>query len=135
VRSGACLLLAACVSCSANGPARGNPAYERALAALCSAREEAARDPVAARATFFDRAHDPLHTLARQVGDGDRAQAGRLLRAKTAVEANLERRRTASSLLPDFDHLIRVTREALREVGEPAPPCPSRAAASPGRPS
>lgn len=57
--------------------------------ALCEAKDEARRDPDAARTIFFDRAHGPLHEIAA-AEEVHRSSAGRVLEAKQAVEADLE---------------------------------------------
>ena len=88
-----------------------------AHASLCLA----ATRPDSARALFFDRAHEALHTVARAVEDVDRAQAAELLQAKEKVESELDARP------PDLpDHLSRladVYRTSLGRLAIEAPPC------------
>jgi len=92
-----------------------------AHAALCGAKASAASEPGAARTAFFDRAHDRLHTVARALGDVDRARAAELLEAKEKVESGLDRR--ATTLAGDIGRLADVYRSALGQLAVPAPPC------------
>lgn len=56
--------------------------------ALCDSETALAESDVArAGALFADRAHQPLHELAAEVGIDDRSAAARLLEAKQVVEA------------------------------------------------
>ncbi|MGH3371843.1 MAG: hypothetical protein ACRDPR_17770 [Nocardioidaceae bacterium] len=94
---------------------------QRIIDALCLARD--AGDALQARTIFFDRAHEPLHQLAADVGDDDRGTEGRLLEAKQRVEADL-----TSDVSPDLvDHLdvlITTTAAAIEADGDPRPdPC------------
>lgn len=76
-----------------------------AVGALCEAREQAlGGNQPAARATFFDRSHDPMHTLARALEDVDRADAARLLEAKEQVEGDFD-----DPAVPDGDLVAHVT--------------------------
>lgn len=87
-----------------------------AHAGLC----EAAAQPGEARALFFDRSHEPLHTVARALEDLDRAQAAQLLEAKERVESELGARQA------DRDRLLRladVYRASLGRLAITAPPC------------
>ena len=85
--------------------------------ALC----EAANRPASARALFFDRAHDSLHTVAGAVEEIDRAQAGELLQAKEKVEGEIA---AAPEGLPDdLLHLAEVYRASLGRLAIEAPPC------------
>ncbi len=88
-----------------------------AHAALC----EAAIRPVSARALFFDRAHESLHTVARAVEDVDRAQAAELLQAKEKVESELAA--APVSLPDDLLRLAEVYRASLGRLAIEAPPC------------
>ena len=88
-----------------------------AHAGLC----EAAASPATARALFFDRSHEALHTVARGVEDVDRAQAGALLQAKEKVESELDSR--PASLSDDLRRLADVYRAALGRLAIEAPPC------------
>lgn len=85
--------------------------------ALC----EAAFSPTEARALFFDRSHDALHTVARGMGDVDRAQAGDLLQAKEKVESELD---IEARILPNLLlRLADVYRASLGRLAIEAPPC------------
>jgi len=90
--------------------------------ALCEAQEAAPRDPEQARIAFFDRAHDPLHDIAAAAQEVDRSSAARLLEAKQAVEADLERMR-GPDLAPDLGRLVAATRAALMELSVSVPGC------------
>jgi len=92
-----------------------------AEAGLCAARASAATDPSAARADFFDRSHDALHTVARGLEDVDRAQAAGLLEAKERVETGLDNR--SPTLTDDIAHLADVYRSGLGRLAISSPPC------------
>ena len=91
---------------------------------LCDLRASAAAaDAGAVRVQFFDRAHEPLHRLARQLDDGHRGQAARLLEAKQVVESQLTQGR-APDPVEDLDPLIAETGEGLALLGaDIAPSC------------
>lgn len=73
-----------------------------------------------AKVAFLDRAHEPIHDLARRASDaGHRAEAARLLEAKNVVESS-----TTGPDAADAERLVSATRDALRALGEPAAPCP-----------
>ena len=62
------------------GLVQGKTPSQLASAGLCAAKAAAASDPEKARATFYDRSHSALHTVARGLEPVDRAlaaQAGR----------------------------------------------------------
>ena len=88
-----------------------------ALAGLC----EAAESPATARALFFDRSHEALHTVARGVEEVDRAQAGALLQAKEKVESELDAR--PANLPDDLRRLAASYRASLGRLAIEAPPC------------
>ncbi len=88
-----------------------------AHAALC----QGAAAPDAARRLFFDRAHEPLHTVARALEDVDRAQAAQLLQAKERVESELPNR--PPTLSENLRRLAGVYRDGLGRLAITAPPC------------
>ena len=88
-----------------------------AHAGLC----EAAASPATARALFFDRSHEALHTVARGLEEVDRAQAAALLQAKEKVESELDAR--PPSLPGDLLTLADVYRASLGRLAIEAPPC------------
>jgi hypothetical protein len=88
-----------------------------AHAGLC----EAASRPATARALFYDRSHEALHTVARGVEDVDRAQAAALLEAKEKVEAELDN--PPPTLVADLLTLADVYRTSLGRLAITAPPC------------
>jgi hypothetical protein len=113
-------------ACSEGGPplarAEGEQPQE-ALVALCEALAEVSRDPAAAAAIFYDRAHARLHDLARAVAKADRVGAARLLEAKQAVESDLDGATPRRALDKDLDMLIAATRRALEVTSGAAPRC------------
>ena len=107
---------------SVKGEGEGDP-YHRAHAAVCTARQSAARgDRIGARDRFFAEAHQQLHELAATTARTDRPAAARLLEAKEAVETALEH---ASPTIPqDLGRLADTMRAALTATGREAPaPC------------
>lgn len=92
----------------------------RLLTALC----DAVAAPPAEAARIFDRdAHRPLHELAEGTAEHDRRVAGRLLRAKNAVEAAAAQ--PDEELHRHLAELVAATRDALVALGSPAPACPT----------
>ncbi|MGH9242945.1 MAG: hypothetical protein ACRD29_01230 [Acidimicrobiales bacterium] len=91
---------------------------QRVIDALCMAPD--AGDALQARTIFFDRAHEPLHQLAADVGDDDRGIEGRLLEAKQRVEADLTSD-VSPNLAADMDGLISATADAIEANGDPRP--------------
>ncbi len=94
-----------------------------ALQGLCLARSQAQGDSNPVRATFYDRSHEALHTIARELEASDRSLAARLLEAKEAVEADVNAQPPAPALATDLDHLIDVTRQGLSRLSVPAGLC------------
>lgn len=95
-----------------------------AAAGLCTARHQAgAGDVNTARATFYDRSHDALHTLARALEPADRALAARLLEAKQRVESDLAGGTPPTDLAADLDRLSEVTGAGLVRLSIDPPPC------------
>ncbi len=82
---------------------------------------EAATNTDQARALFFDRAHDALHTVARALQDVDRAQAATLLVAKERVESELTA--PPPTLSDDLLRLADVYRVGLGRLAITAPAC------------
>jgi hypothetical protein len=81
---------------------------------LCSARALAGKGDVPAATARFQDVHSDLHALASSLSDSDRAAAGRVLRAKQEVEADLAASAPSSDLAADLDTLARVVAEAQR---------------------
>lgn len=94
-----------------------------AAAGLCLATSQAASDPSAARATFFDRSHQTIHTIARALETADRAMAARLLEAKQAVEADFTAGTSPPKLQDDLARLADTTRMALDRLNVGVRPC------------
>jgi hypothetical protein len=88
-----------------------------AHAGLC----EAATQLDMARALFFDRSHEALHTVARALEPVDRAQAATLLEAKQKVESELTT--PPATLRDDLLRLADVYRTGLGRLAISAPPC------------
>ncbi len=107
-------LLMACVACGEDRPT--DPRVD-AHRALC----EAAARPDQARQLFFDRSHDALHTVARDLEAVDRAQAAELLQAKERVESGLGS--PGPALPDDLSRLANVYRASLGRLAIEAPPC------------
>ena len=111
---------AGCASSSATDGSGDDPAP--ALVAVCDAAD--ADDPSAAEAAF-GRAHDGLHTLARELQDLDRRDAAAdLLEAKQRVEAAFAADTVPDDLSDRIATLVDATAAALTETGRPRTPCP-----------
>ena len=101
--------------------------YAPAHESLCECLREA-RDgqPAASQRVFFDAVHEPLHRLAAESAERDRAAAARLLEAKQAVERDFAQ--GSPNLEGDLAVLSAATRAAIAAAGGPAPrPCPPEA--------
>lgn len=94
-----------------------------AVDGLCLARGQVAGDPAAVRGTFYDRSHDALHTIARQLEAVDRSLAARLLEAMQAVEADVSSQSPAASSAADFGRLIDVADQGLARLSVPVGTC------------
>ncbi|MGH9245357.1 MAG: hypothetical protein ACRD29_13770 [Acidimicrobiales bacterium] len=94
------------------------------VAGLCRARRQASTDTEEARATFFDTAHDALHTLARELGSVDRGAAADVPQAKQRVEADLTSADPA--LQPDLDALVEATVTGFAALGMTVAGCEDR---------
>ncbi|HEX2117657.1 MAG TPA: hypothetical protein VHF91_00610 [Acidimicrobiales bacterium] len=125
---GVVALLLAAVACGGSGD--GNPdtvtvdGQPVAVAPLVDAHAglcEAADRIAEARALFFDRSHEALHTVARALEDVDRTQAAHLLQAKERVESELAA--PGPSLSGDLSRLADVYRASLGRLAIDAPPC------------
>jgi hypothetical protein len=118
----AVVLLLAAAGCGGNGDAgsasTGDGPYGGLYQGLCRARAEASQ-PDTARATFFDRVHQPLHELAAEAAGHDRAAAARLLEAKQAVEGGFAG--DPGLLGAELDRLVEATREAIAASGRRTP--------------
>jgi len=101
----------------------GVPPLVVAVQGLCLARSQADADAKSVRGTFYDRSHEPLHTLARTLETIDRGLSARLLEAKEAVEADVNAQPLPATLAADLDHLIDVTGQVLERLAVPAIPC------------
>jgi hypothetical protein len=111
-------LFAACGDGEEGASDRG---YDRMEQGLGLARERArTADPEGARRAFFDRAHDPLHRLAAEAAERDRASAGQLLEAKQSVERSLAG--GSPTLAEDLDRLLAAAADARRVTAGEARP-------------
>ena len=128
----AVVLALALVGCSDDGSGAPAPTtlailpagqVEEAVAGLCQARAEADTDVNAARTTFYDRSHEPLHGIARALEPVDRPLVTGLLEAKVAVETDLGARTPAPTLTADLDRLLELTRASLARLSVASPPC------------
>ena len=124
------MLLALLAACGGSGDDNGRPetitvdgqpvavaSLVDAHAALC----EAVAQPEQARALFFDRSHDALHTVARALDGVDRAMAAQLLEAKETVESELGASRPARP--DDLRRLAEIYRTALGRLAITPAPC------------
>lgn len=108
-----------------------SPRYAQTLIPdLCAMRDTVAapgRDASPARTMFFDRVHEPLHELARDLSTEDRTQAARLLEAKQVVESLLSRG-SEPEASRDVDPLIAETIRGLMSLDPSTPAgCPGSA--------
>lgn len=96
-----------------------------AATALCDAHGQAvAGDFAKARATFLDRSHEPIHTIARALEAVDRSTEARLLEAKQRVEADVEGLVASSAgLADDLATLAQTAHSGLDRLGIATPPC------------
>lgn len=120
----AVLMLAAACSGGDGGPTitvAGRPVAVAPLVDAHAALCEGAAEPAAARRLFFDRAHEPLHTVAAALEDVDRAQAAELLQAKERVESGLAD--PPAGLADDLRRLAGAYRDGLGRLAITAPPC------------
>lgn len=114
------VLAVAAVAATRDDPAPPSP-YADAHAGLCDSRRLAGNgDADGARRAFFDRSHAPLHRLAADAGESDRAAAARLLEAKNAVERDFGG--GPANLQSDLDRLLATTRSAIDVTGAAEPP-------------
>jgi len=104
------------------GASNPDDPYRSAASGLCEASTKADKGDVdGAGKEFYDTAHQPLHDLAAEVSDVDRAVAARLLEAKEAVESSLEG--DQSELGDSFHSLIAAADQALTATGHSQTPC------------
>jgi hypothetical protein len=99
------------------------PTMTAAVRGLCTARTQAETDVKSVRATFYDRSHEALHTIARVLEPVDRPLAARLLEAKAAVEADVNAQPLRPTVAADLDRLVDVTVQALARLSVTAPRC------------
>lgn len=108
-------LAMAAVSCA--GPSQtSQPASSSLLevaVGLCTAAEA---PDVTSAINSFGEVHLPLHGLADETAQVDRAVAGRLLRAKQQVEAEIDGAPDAARLRPLLEELAAATAAALRTL-------------------
>ncbi len=118
------LLLAACGASSATAAGDGGP--PALLYSLCAAEALVADgDVAAADRRFLNDAHEPLHELADELTETDRAAAARLLQAKEAVEAGLADEPPPDDLRARFDALLTAARDGLAVDGVNVEGCPT----------
>jgi hypothetical protein len=94
----------------------GDDPYLAAGSGLCEAAMKAEiGDAAGAETVFYDTVHQPLHDLAAEVSEANRAVAARLLEAKEAVESALD---TGQPDTADaWQTLVVATDEALVATG------------------
>ena len=107
------ILIASCAG-------RRDTTWDATYRGVCATAEAAAADRTdAARRAFANEAHAGLHRLAAELQDDDatRAEAADLLRAKQAVESDLDGPTTAA--------LLDATRTAIKQAtGDDPGTCP-----------
>jgi len=104
------------------GESNPDDPYLLAASGLCEASMRADMgDLDGAGVEFYDTAHQPLHDLAAEVSDVDRAVAARLLEAKEAVEYGLDG--DQSELGDAFQSLVSAADQALSATGHSPMPC------------
>ena len=98
--------------CSSDEKAVASPPFYRSL---CEAQTRASGGDVQGAALLWvNRVHGPLHPLAADASKTDRAVAGRLLRAKEAVEAAWQAKPAEAP--GGLTELAEATRAAVRTV-------------------
>lgn len=123
-------LVAAVAACGGESPDPGGPVagaerFREAAAGLCAAAAAAGEgDLEEARATFYDRAHDALHEIARAAEAADRTTVARLLERKQQVESGLDGAGPAPGLARDLGALAGVTGDVLADLSITVEPCP-----------
>lgn len=101
-----------------------NETYVAAVTGLCAAHHAASTDADEARRIFQDDAHVPLHDVAAEVQETDRAAAAALLEAKETVESDVEDESVdGAALESDLEDLLDATVLALRAIDVEAPTC------------
>ncbi len=100
--------------------------FQRTVAALCTSAEQAQESRAAAKRTFEDRAHGPLHELAAAVEVVDRAAAAELLRAKNLVEIDFAGSTGGRVLERELLDLLDASAQALTALRIEIPGCASR---------
>lgn len=102
----------------------GDQGYVSAVTGLCEARRVASAEPEEAVRLFQDRVHVPLHDIAAQVEEADRAAAAKLLEAKQEVEAEIEEGSLEGEVLEDrLGGLLDATVSGLAATDLVAPTC------------
>lgn len=115
-------LLASALLASACGDAATPAPPAGGLKAIADELCLAASDAQSERATErFLTVHGPLHDLAEQTAETDRAVAARLLRAKQQVEAAIDSEPPSEDLPVVFDELARAGVESLQTLGLQTP--------------
>lgn len=84
---------------------------------LCTLAEQAPEDPTAVGARFMIDAHEPLHVVAGELLDVDRARAARLFEAKYRVEHAISSETTGRDLAQRLAELAELVEEDGRCVG------------------
>jgi hypothetical protein len=91
--------------------------YLAAGSGLCDAAMKVETgDAAGAETVFYDTVHQPLHDLAAEVSEVDRAAAARLLEAKEAVESDLDTDPPEADA-DAWQTLVAATEEALVVIG------------------
>lgn len=111
---------------SGPGGQASDEALRTAYSDLCETRALAGEDVDEARGQFYGRVHSPLHDIARQTEEADRAVAARMLEAKNDVERSFNTSAPAEATTAALDRLLARTGEALNSIGVTTSGCTSR---------
>ncbi|HEX2054589.1 MAG TPA: hypothetical protein VHJ78_12800 [Actinomycetota bacterium] len=98
----------------------------RSYTDLCRVRTLAETDVEGAANLFFGRVHSPLHVIAAEAQNRDRAVAAGMLEAKNDVETAFNQRRPAAAVTTALDRLLATTAQALRSIGVTSSTCEAR---------
>lgn len=122
------VLLASCGGDGSSVARAREDRFRGAAQALCTAVAQVAAsaeaDVTAARSTFYDRSHDVLHEVARDLEPLDRVTTARLLEAKQRVEAGFDTSPPdPGGLGADLSTLAAAARAALARLAVTVGPC------------
>jgi hypothetical protein len=97
--------------------------FNKAVAALCLARQQARTDSTAARRTYFRDADEAIGLAVRALGDDRRQAAASLTDARERVTTDFAERPAPATLFADLGTLTEALRAGLARVAIPTRPC------------